>query len=36
MNKNLSSARIKKLNWKPSVKLRNGIDIVLNDLNLRN
>jgi GDP-L-fucose synthase len=36
MNKNLSSTRIKKLNWKPSVKLRNGIDIVLNDLNLRN
>ena len=36
MNKNLSSTRIKKLNWKPSVKLRNGIDIVLNDLKLRN
>jgi GDP-L-fucose synthase len=36
MNKNLSFVRIKKLNWMPSVKLKNGIDIILNDLILRN
>lgn len=33
MNKNLSFSRIKKLGWKPSVKLRDGIDVVLNNLN---
>jgi GDP-L-fucose synthase len=32
MNKNLSFSRIKKLGWKPSVKLKDGIDVILNNL----
>ena len=32
MNKNLSFSRIKKLGWKPSIKLKDGIDVILNNL----
>ncbi len=32
MNKNLSFSRIKKLGWKPSVKLKDGINVILNNL----
>ena len=32
MNKNLSSSRIKKLGWKPLIKLRDEIDLMLNNL----
>lgn len=32
MNKNLSFSRIKKLGWKPLVKLENGIDDILKNL----
>jgi len=36
LNKNLNSCKIKKLGWKPFVKLANGIDIVLENLKLKN
>ena len=32
MNKNLSFSRIKKLGWQPSVKLKDGINDILNNL----
>jgi len=32
MNKNLSSSRIKKLGWKPLVKLKDGVDDILKNL----
>ena len=32
MNKNLCSSRIKKLGWRPSVKLKDGINDILNNL----
>ena len=32
MKKNIDISRIKKLGWKPSIKLKDGIDVILNNL----